>query len=224
MKENTILRGCVFNEDVEFDEKKHTEERIAQKIDEIATDTKNAMYQLLEVFTSTMASKIENIENYKLELQQQYEQKINTLLNEVENERQNIIEINKNKAKENEQIINNEILKLRDDIKEMICILFEKFFYKEYKDISNLESLIVHELSKLEDRNKIKISINKALLDTPEELEILLADIEKTKKNPPVALHTSDTLFVEIKNEKETIEYDFKKQMDKIKETVLNFK
>lgn len=222
MKSNMIIRGCVINDETET-ERELLEKRINEKVESVALETQKAMLQVMEAFTDTMKKKIDSIEEYKIELQAEYQENLNGLKKELDITKKNITAFNEQLKQDGLKKVDEYLEDSKDEIKELTLMLFEKVFHAEYKNIENLESLIKHELQVLEENKKIKVSINNDLIKNEEELKKLT---DKFPNNGKIdfKLHSKEELLVEFKTEKETIEYDFKKQIDKISDIMRNFK
>ena len=222
MKSNMIIRGCVINDETET-ERELLEKRINEKVESVALETQKAMLQVMEAFTDTMKKKIDSIEEYKIELQAEYQENLNGLKKELDITKKNITAFNEQLKQDGLKKVDEYLEDSKEEIKELTLMLFEKVFRTEYKNIENLESLIKHELQVLEENKKIKVSINNDLIKNEEELKKLT---DKFPNNGKIdfKLHSKEELLVEFKTEKETIEYDFKKQIDKISDIMRNFK
>lgn len=222
MKSNMIIRGCVVNDETET-ERELLEKRINEKVESVALETQKAMLQVMEAFTDIMKKKIDSIEEYKTELQAEYQENLNELKKEFDINKKNITTFNEQLKQDGLKKVDEYLEDSKEEIKELTLMLFEKVFRTEYKNIENLESLIKHELQVLEENKKIKVSINNDLIKNEEELEELSNKFPNNGKID-FKLHSKKDLLLEFKTEKETIEYDFKKQIDKISDIMRNFK
>lgn len=222
MKVNTIIRGCNVKDDSET-ERELLEKRISEKVENIAVETKKNMLTLLEVFSDSMVKKIDEIEKYKEELRNEYDEKIKLLQREVKNTKNEVIDIGEELKEEGLKRVDKYLEDSKEEIKDLTLMIFEKIFHTEYRNLDNLDSLIKHELNAMEERKEIKISINKKLINTKDELEKLSSCFSEDERIV-FKTHSKESLLLEIQNEKETLEYDFDKQLLKIKEVMKEFK
>lgn len=221
MKTGSIIRGCILNEDAKK-ESELIEERVTAKVNEITSVAKEHCNSLLEVFAEEMHKKIGSLDKYKEELQSEYKiaceknnEQNSEIIKELEDKYLKVL-------KEQEKTMNLFIENAQDSVKELMLILFEKFFYTEYKKPENLISIIKEGLKQLEDSKKVQISLNERLLS-----EITDSEIEQIKTLSSAELlfnsHSSDSLLLELKSEQNNIEVDFNKQIEKIKDVIYSF-
>lgn len=221
MRKGTVLRGCIIDEERET-EAQLLEKRVDKKVNEISAEVKKASLTLLNEFTNTMCNKIDSVEEHRTELNKEFDSTTTKLQYEVENCIKEIQEKHNELLKREEEQFLEYIRNCKEDIKELILILFKKFFYTEYQNPHNLNSLIEQGLRDLEESKNIKISIQRELLN-----KITEEDIARLKRiseaNLEFTSHTKENLLLEMKSERESLEYDFNKQLEKIKEIVVSF-
>ena len=221
MKTGTILRGCTLNDEYK-NEKEILAERMQSEIEELSQNTSLKFNKLLDVFAEEMRIKIESLDKYKYTLNSEYDTEKQKLKQEAENT------IKKMKQEHDELIIKQEnefkayLNTTQSLVKELMLILFEKFFFTQYKDPENLNSIIEEGLRQLEDNSKVQISLHRELFNTLSKGQI---DKLNTNTNPELELVSlnTDTLLIEMKSETENIEIDFEKQMKKISDAILTF-
>lgn len=221
MKTGSIIRGCILKEDIKK-ESEIIEERATKKVEEISNAAKDNFNLLLGVFAEEMHKKITSLDEYKEELKDEYKKECEKnneqnvkLIKELEDKYAKVL-------KEHEKVMNSFVENTQESIKELMLILFEKFFYSQYKEPENIISVIKEGLKQLEDSKTVQISLNEKLLS-----EITDSEIEKIKEKSSSELifktHSTESLILELKSEQNNIEVDFNKQMKKIKDVIYSF-
>lgn len=221
MKTGSIIRGCTLKEDIKK-ESELIEERVSAKVEEITFIAENKFDSLLSVFAEEMHKKINSLDKYKDELKDEYKKQCERNINQ---NTKTIIDLEtkyKELLNEQEKTMNSFIVDSQESVKELMLILFEKFFYHQYKDPKNLISVINEGLKQLEESKNIQVSLNKKLLS-----EITNSEIEQIKESNGAEItfksHSHDSLLLEFKSEQNNIEVDFNKQIDKIKDIIYSF-
>lgn len=216
MKTGIILRGCTFLEE------EHTaalESSIQKKTDEISQETKKSFDNILNDYEAMFHEKLNYFEEYKNKLQKEFDEKIEEQKLQFQKCISNLEEDHKKLTDKLEEDFQKHITNTQSDIKEIMMILFEKFFFEQYQQTDNLESLIKNSLIQLEDSKEIQIdlcnsSLEKLRHEKSNLIEELLANEIK------ITSHSKQDLICEFKTEKGNIEINFKNQIDKIKENI----
>lgn len=219
MKSGTILRGCTF---LEEGHSAAIETSIQKKTEEVAQEAKKSFYALLSDCESSFHEELNYFKTYKERAQDNFNKQIedqriqfNKCIFDLEQEHLKLT----NKLQEDfQQHINH----TKEDIKEIMITLFEKFFFKEYQNTENLESLIENVLSQLEDSKEIQISLYNTQLEKLKQekgafIEKLLND------NIQLTSSSKENLICEFKSNIGNVEINFEKQMKKIKDTLNTF-
>lgn len=221
MKSGTILRTYKYisNDQME-QESLYVTNKSEEKIEEITTQAKSTLDNLIDKSEENLKEKISNVDAYIDILNNQYAEEISKLKQNFEKEIQIMKENYDKIIKDQEDTFKKYVDSLELDVKEILVDLFNKFFFKEYQDTSNLESIIHECLSQLEESKNIKISMNKEYFEKFKEnnqdtINMLLDN------NIQFTFHTKDNLILEFKTECDCIEVNFKNQMETLKETLL---
>lgn len=216
MKPGTILRGCTFLEE------EHTaalENSIQKKTDEISEEAKESFKNILDEYESSFHEKLNCFETYKDEIEEKFNKEIANQKIQFEKTLLELEEEHKRLTNKLEESFQKHIDNTQSDIKEIMITLFEKFFFEEYQNTDNLESLIRSTLTQLEDSKEVQLEMNSNYLaklrtEKSELIEELLS------KNINISSHSKQDLICEFKSDIGNIEINFKKQIEKIKESI----
>lgn len=218
MRPGTILRGTSYNT-VSSEETKNI---AIEKLESITEEAKSTLNEKIEEYKDMFHEKLCSLDDYKSEIEAEFNEKFNKqellftdILNNMDKEYQALVS-------RMEESMTNYLSEAKNDIKDITLILFEKFFFTQYQDMDNLESLIQDSLLKLEDSNNIQISLsNKYYNKFKEEKQNLFNKLKENNIN--LTSHLKESLVCEIKSDEGSIEIDFEKQMEKIKEVITEF-
>lgn len=212
MRPGTILRGYNYNED----SKEIVKSTSLEEIEKISQEARETLDKKLEEYQNTLNTKIDDINKYKLEIEEEYKTHLNSQNEEFKALFDTINIDYSNLVQKLENNINDYISNLHQEVKDITLTLFEKFFFTQYKDMDNLDSLIQNSLRQLEDSSKIQISMADEYYKAYEEEKKEQVDKYK-ERNILFTSHNSDSLICEIKSEEGNIEIDFNNQIEKIK-------
>lgn len=219
MKTGTILRGYNFIEDDEILELENSTKELAENL---IKETKFNLDTMFNKATEQFHSELNKVEEYKRDFEKEYNKQVNQykeqaqkLLNDIEEEYSRL-------ASSLEQSFEEYLKNTKNEIKDIMLILFRNFFSSEYQNMDNIESLITHSLEQLKESKDIKISLNKECFTkfTSEKKDLLNTLLDS---NIDINSHSSKSLICELNSAKGNIEIDFDKQMDKIRETISIF-
>lgn len=221
MKPGTILRSYNYIGDNKIEQESiYVTNKSEEKINEVTTQAQSKIDELINESETNLKEKLSNVDSYIDILNNQYAEEISKLKKEFEKEVQIMKERYDKIVKDQEDTFKNYVNSLESDVKEILIDLFNKFFFKEYQDTSNLESIIHECLSQLEESKNIKISMHKdhfeKFKENHQDTVNMLLD-----NNIQFTFHTKDNLILEFKTECDCIEVNFNNQMENLKETLL---
>lgn len=216
MRTGTIIRGYNFIDDNKISE---LENSTQQKVEEIIEDSKTSLDIKFEEFSNMFHKELNQLDTYKKNMENEYIEKISQQEIQFQELLQTVEFENRELMNRLENSLNEYMEDAKNDIKEIMIDLFEKFFFKEYQDMDNLESLICSALSTLKDSQDIRLSLatdyfEKFKEEKKDVFEALLA------KDIKIDSHSNESLICEFNSLKGNIEVDFEKQISKIRETV----